>query len=486
MFGFDMQEEADIFQKCVVLETQSEKRSDMKWVRFRVRTVPDAEDLIISEMSELGMCGAQIEDNVPLTASEKERIYTFDADDPQDKDIAEGEAYVSFYAELNGEGKLCITISSEEDSASTFLSNTDSSKEGNVLSDEAEIYLTPDEQLQRMEERLKDIRQYTEIGAGTIAVSQMDDAAWKDKWKEYFHSFMIDDILVTPSWEKEPQDLHQAKFVLHIDPGTAFGTGAHETTQLAIRAIRKLIHLYKENEAYADETNEINDDKSSYEFAEKNADRSEKNLNDKKSSDINSSKLKFANEIKEMPGIKKSMIRMLDIGTGSGILSIMALMFGAETCVGTDLDPFTKEAVRDNLKANRIDSDRFKLILGNVIDDETVRSQVLKESGTGRNKQSLAKECHQGTLQNSVKTDEIESTCGEGYEIVVANILPVVLAPLTPTVPPFIKPGGYYVTSGILTEKKEMMESIIQKSGLEIVEISKQGEWCSITARKPM
>lgn len=440
----------------------------MKWVRFRVRTTPEAEDVIVSEMNDIGMCGAQIEDNVPLTASEKERIYTFDADDPQNKEIAEGEAYVSFYAELNEDGQLRVELSPDDE----FFERVSLNDEGDVLTSEdetdiktgqqedtenrilenglCEVYMTPDEQLKRMEDCLAAIKEYMEIGAGTVAVSQMDDAAWKDKWKEYFHSFMIDDILVTPSWEEEPQDLGKANYVLHIDPGTAFGTGAHETTQLAIRAIRKLIDLYK-------------------------TEYSKQHVMSKASADGQNTDEKASSKA----------IRLLDIGTGSGILSIMALMFGAESCVGTDLDPFTEEAVRENLETNHIDKDRFKLILGNIIDDDEVRSLVLKESSANRNKTEELENCSQDPAINSAAIAETDATCKEGYEIVVANILPVVLVPLTPTVPPFIKPGGYYVTSGILNEKKEMMENIIKEAGLEIVETTSQGEWCSITAKKP-
>ena len=215
----------------------------MKYARFRIRTVPGAEDILVSAMTELGFEGAQIEDNVPLTAAEKEQIYTYDAEDP----VNDGVAYVSFYAPLEA-GDMCVL--------------KDESRPIAVLTGE-------------VEETLAEVSVFCETGEGTFTVSVMDDESWKDKWKQYFHSFYLDDILIRPSWETDdaqPDGASRAKYVLQIDPGTAFGTGAHETTQLAIRAIRGQV------------------------------------------------------EKKKADG--KAPV-MLDIGTGSGILSILALMFGA-------------------------------------------------------------------------------------------------------------------------------------------------------------
>ena len=170
-------------------------------MRYRIRTIPEAEDLIISAISETGLSGAQIEDKVPLTAAEKEQIYTYDADDPVD----DGVAFVSFYGMLAPDGRL-------------------SPEEG------AEALLSPDELRARMEEALASCRRFAEIGDGTIDMSIMDDSEWKDKWKQYFKSFRIDDILVVPGWEDAEdcaarQDSKPA-YILRMDPGMAFGTGA--------------------------------------------------------------------------------------------------------------------------------------------------------------------------------------------------------------------------------------------------------------------
>ena len=399
----------------------------MKWLRFRVRTVPDAEDIIVSELSELGLEGAQIEDNVPLTASELEHIYTYDADKPSDSSIAEGEAYVSFYTELRDDGSIEIANTDrdffeEGIDPSYYIGkeavNTDNENSGQSMSLEPRKITTPEKLLSEIEEVLEEIKGWCDIGSGTVATSILDDVEWKDKWKEYFHSFRIDDVFVTPSWEEnkyEPgiqhgRDDSGIKYVLKIDPGTAFGTGAHETTQLVIRALRKIIKELK---------------------------------------------------------VKNSNISVLDIGTGSGILSILALMFGADFCVGTDLDPFTKDAVKQNLENNNIDKESFKLVLGNLISEKDIQKEVMSLLRTR-------------LYEKNISYEEAEA----GYDIVIANILPNVLVPLTPVVPVFLKKGAYYITSGILLEKKEMMKKVIYDAGLKVIEENEQGEWCSLMAVK--
>lgn len=343
-----------------------------EWVRYRIRTIPEAEDVIIGELTELGLSGAQIEDNVPLTAAEKEQIYTYDADDP----VNDGIAYVSFYTELKEDGS--VTLYGDR-------------------ADEAGV--TPDALRTRMEEALSAIREHMEIGDGTLDLSLMDDAEWKDNWKQFFRRFYVDDILITPSWEaedpsKDSADLKTPAYTLMIDPGCAFGTGAHETTQLAIRAVRKSIEAHPH-------------------------------------------------------------ASVLDIGTGSGILAILALMFGAEKAVGVDVDAFTEEAVKQNMESNGTDPARFEMRIGDLLEDGALREEL-----------------------------KALSPAGGGYDIVIANILPVVLTPLTPFVPRFLKAGGVYITSGILCEKEETMRGILEREGFRIVEITRQGEWCAIVSVK--
>lgn len=320
----------------------------MKWTRIRIKTITDAEDIIISELYDLGLEGAQIEDKIPLSAWEKEQMFV---DIPPQAEEDDGIACLSFFV--------------EED--------TD---------------INIDAMLQQVKEALDDMRNWCEIGEGSITVDETEDLDWINNWKKYFHQFYIDDLLVIPSWE-EVKEEDKDKMILHIDPGTAFGTGMHETTQLCIRQLKKHI---------------------------------------------------------------TPTTKLLDVGTGSGILAILSLMFGAESAVGTDLDPCAVEAVKENMESNHIPQDKFSMMIGNIITEKEVQDKV-------------GYEC---------------------YDIVVANILADVLVPLTPVIVNQMKKGGIYITSGIINDKEEVVKEAVVAAGLEVLEVTYQGEWVSITARRPL
>ena len=235
---------------------------------------------------------------------------------------------------------------------------------------------------------LEELRAFCDIGEGSIEVEETEDIDWINNWKQYFHQFYIDDLLVIPSWETVEEE-DQGKMVLHIDPGTAFGTGMHETTQLCIRQLKKYV----------------------------------------------------------TPDTV-----LLDVGTGSGILGILALMFGAQRVVGTDLDICAVEAVRENLESNHIDPEKFEMMIGNIITEKEIQDRV----GYG---------------------------C---YDIVVANILADVLVALSPVIVNQMKPGGIYITSGIIDDKEAVVVEAVKAAGLEVLEVAYQGEWVGVTARKPV
>ena len=327
----------------------------MKWVKFRIKTVTDAEDIIISTLYDIGLEGAQIEDKIPLTPLEKEQMFVdILPDGPED----DGIAYLSFFAEEKEDGSL--EVNGERTDVESVLAS--------------------------VKEQLEDLKQFMDIGEGSVAVDETEDIDWINNWKQYFHQFYIDDILVIPSWEDvKPSD--EDKLVLHIDPGTAFGTGMHETTQLCIRQLRKFITPKTE---------------------------------------------------------------ILDVGTGSGILAILSLMFGAKHAVGTDLDICAIEAVEQNCEANGINKDKFEMMIGNIITDKEVQDKVGYER----------------------------------YDIVVANILADVLVPLTPVILHHLKKGGIYITSGIIDDKEQTVVDAVKAAGLEVLEVTYQGEWVSVTARK--
>ncbi len=327
----------------------------MKWIKFKIKTLTEAEDIIISTLYDIGLEGAQIEDKVPLTAAEKEQMFVDILPETEEDD---GVAYLSFFVEEKENGMLEVNGES-------------------VASEEI---------LRRVEKELEGLRAFMDIGEGTVSVDETEDIDWINNWKEYFHQFYIDDVLVIPSWE-EVKEEDRDKMILHIDPGTAFGTGMHETTQLCIRQLRK--HITEET-------------------------------------------------------------KLLDVGTGSGILSILSLMFGAKEATGTDLDPCAAEAVEENKRANHIPDSKFQVMTGNLITEKEVQDKV----GYG---------------------------C---YDIVVANILADVLVALTPAAVECLKPGGIYITSGIIDEKEGTVAEAVRKAGMEVIETTYQGEWVSITARK--
>ncbi|MBR1772140.1 MAG: 50S ribosomal protein L11 methyltransferase [Lachnospiraceae bacterium] len=326
----------------------------MKWVRFRIKTVTDMEDIIISTLYDIGLEGAQIEDKVPLTPLEKEQMFV---DILPDEPADDGVATLNFFVEKQEDGGLIVQGETADVQTMTA----------------------------RIQEELEELRQFCDIGEGSVTVDETEDLDWINNWKQYFHQFYIDDILVIPSWEDvKPED--GERMVLHIDPGTAFGTGMHETTQLCIRQLRKFITPETE---------------------------------------------------------------LLDVGTGSGILAILSLMFGAKHAVGTDLDPCAVEAVAENCRTNGIAPEQFEMMIGNIITDKEVQDRV----GYGQ------------------------------YDIVVANILADVLVPLTPVIKRHLKPGGIYITSGIIDDKEQTVVDAVRASGFEVLEVTYQGEWVSVTAR---
>ena len=316
----------------------------MKWNCFTIKTKTEAEDIVISALADVGVEGVEIRDHQPLTAEDKAQMFVdIMPEGPED----DGTAYLSFYL--------------EEDA------------------DKEEI-------LKNVRNALEELCSFMDIGEGSIEESSTEDKDWINNWKEYFHQFYVDDILIVPSWEEVKAE-DKDKMILHIDPGTAFGTGMHETTQLVIRQLKKYV---KEGD------------------------------------------------------------QILDVGTGSGILGIVALKLGAAHVTGTDLDPCAVPAVEENKEANEIADESFDMMIGNIIDDRAVQDQVGYEK----------------------------------YDIVTANILADVLVPLTPVIVHQMKKGAYYITSGILDVKESVVTDAVKAAGLQLVEVTRQGEWVSVTARK--
>ncbi len=317
----------------------------MKWKKFTLTTTTEAVDLISCTFDEIGIEGIEIEDNIPLTEKETKGMFI---DILPELPPDEGVAKVSFYLD-------------EDDDIPAMM--------------------------EKVKEALDELKTFTDLGACTFAESETEDKDWINNWKQYFKPFTVDHILIKPTWETVPKE-HEDKLLIQIDPGTAFGTGMHETTQLCIKQLEKYVTPESE---------------------------------------------------------------VLDVGTGSGILGITALKLGARHVFGTDLDENAITAVGENLESNGISPEQFTVLQGNIIDDKAVQDEVKYEY----------------------------------YDIAVANILADVIIMLQKEIPIHIKKNGIFITSGIIDMKEEAVKEAFEANdAFEIVEITYQGEWVSVTARK--
>ena len=317
----------------------------MKWNRYSIKTTTAAIDFISSALADIGIEGIEIQDNVQLTQEEAKTMFVdFIPELPPD----DGTAVVNFY------------IDSDED-------------DGTLV--------------KKAKQELEDLRMFVDIGEGTITNSETEDKDWINNWKQYFKPFSVGDIIIKPTWETVPDGM-EGRMVVDIDPGTAFGTGSHETTQLVIKQMEKYIK----------------------------------------------------------PGDE-----LLDVGTGSGILSVIGIMLGAGHVLGTDLDDNAIIATRENMEANGITAGRYEVIEGNIIDD------IKTQDYAGYNK----------------------------YDIVTANILADIIIPLLGEIAVHMKDGAVIITSGIIDMKeKAVKEAFEANKDFEILETTYQGEWVSVTARK--
>lgn len=235
------------------------------------------------------------------------------------------------------------------------------------------------------------LKEFIPVGTMNITLSNTEDKDWINNWKQYFKPFRLEDnIVIKPTWEELPETKSD-DIVVEIDPGLAFGTGSHETTKLCIGQIKKYLK----------------------------------------------------------PGDT-----LFDVGSGSGILSIISVLLGAGFVHGMDIDEVAVRASIENAEVNHISSDKLKFSCGNLLDANQKAGEVaLSLNGNSQ------------------------------YDIVVANILADVIIPLSGVVRPFIKKGGYFITSGIINTKEEEVKNALISNGFEIIDIVHMKDWVSIIAR---
>lgn len=252
------------------------------------------------------------------------------------------------------------------------------------------FYIEPekdhDSTLEEVQAAVRELADFVDIGEAAIEKSQTEDIDWMNNWKKYWKPFKVDEhIIIKPTWETV-EDVPEDTLVVELDPGTAFGTGTHHTTRLCITQLKKYMQ----------------------------------------------------------PGQS-----ILDVGCGSGILSIIALLLGAKEASATDVDVHAVEAALENAGVNGIQSDIYTVLTGDVISDEDFRHRV------GEHK----------------------------FDMVLANIFAEIIIPLSGVVKEMMRPGALFITSGIIDEREEDVRKALTENGFEIMEVTHSGGWVSFTAR---
>lgn len=374
----------------------------MKWKKYTINTTTQAEDIISAMLDELGVEGVLIEDNQPLSEEDTKGMFI---DVLPELPPDDGRSRISFFLREAGasDGELSAAIKGAEDKKCQKISHagdeqigvSDTADNSYTIADRIWERAEIDELLDNVRRELSELRSYMDIGEGSIEESETEDADWMNKWKEYFKPFLVEDVLIKPEWEEVPAEYRNRIAegelrLININPGTAFGTGTHETTKLCIAELSRYV---------------------------------------------------------------TGAERVLDLGTGTGILGIAALKMGAGKVMATDVDDNCREAVEENLRLNDIYEGDFRLVIGNVLEDEELKEELGMEA----------------------------------YDIVIANILaPVIISLARPgAADRFLKPGGLFITSGIIDEKEdEVIQAFMANKCFELIEVNRMGEWVNITAMK--
>lgn len=251
--------------------------------------------------------------------------------------------------------------------------------------------------IEKIKEEIQRLSQFISVGSGVITTEDSEEEDWLHNWKAYFKPFRLyDNIVIKPSWEEMPEDIMSEDIVIEIDPGVSFGTGSHETTKLCIGQLKKYL-------AQGDS--------------------------------------------------------VFDVGSGSGILSIISSFLGAGFVYGMDIDEVAVRTSIENAEINHIDSDKVTFLCGNLLaTDDPGSMDAMKREILGKNQ-------------------------GKPYDIVVANILADIIIPLAGVISPYLKKGGYFITSGIINTKEEEVKSALLANGFQIVDVVHMNDWVSITAQ---
>jgi ribosomal protein L11 methyltransferase len=349
-----------------------ETENSMKWIKLTLETTTEAMDLVSDMLSELGIEGIEIIDNIQITEQEQKQLFI---DFLPELEQDDGSAKVSFY------------VDADEDSEAII---------GNVKSG------------------LKELSNFVNIGSGEIVVSETEDKDWINNWKQFFKPFRIDEtIVIKPTWE-ELTDVRESDMVIEIDPGTSFGTGAHETTKLCIVNLKKYL---KPNSV------------------------------------------------------------ILDAGSGSGILSIIAKKLGAKEVLGIDIDSIATTAALENAKVNHLSA--IEINAKELIHNSVISKSIHHDFGEVFGVHDLY-----FMTGNIIEDEDIKGNIGnERYDIIVANILADVIIPLSDAIGQTLKPDGIFISSGIINTKEDAVREALLRNHFTILEVSRMGDWVSFVAK---
>lgn len=353
----------------------------MQWNKYTLAIDPKREEAITGLLYSLGIEGVEIEDGLFPTEEELGNMFVdLSPELAPDELPPVTQPSVHFYlrmAEDSGENAAVLP------------------QEGEAVDDSYTIHdkaWTPEE-VQALMQKLEAAWPVVSGGvpfALSCEISREED--WRDSWKQYFQPLPANDLLILPCWDDVPGEYRPAVEegrikVIRLDPGTAFGSGAHESTRLCLDALKKW---------------------------------------------------------------QKGGEKVLDIGCGSGILSLAALAYGAESVLATELDPACEHVVQENFELNNIEKTKYKLIMGNILSND-------------------------------------KAAFGSSYDLILCNILaPVICALAVPGQADLLAAhGALFITSGIYKEHREEVEkSFRQNPAWKLVETVELGDWVSVVARR--